>query len=128
MTEKTETRCAHLAAMLARQFPLATPFRCATLIIDARKLARRARLLEERICNDAARYYDPDVQAADREKLRGFANRLLVQHFQAMPGLKLRLGGDPRGSGGSLFIPGTAQGDGSGPLEDDGTAGAWWWL
>jgi hypothetical protein len=115
----TRYRAASLGALLGRHYPAATPHRIASIVCAMQQAAKRAKSWELRRCN-----YGMDEKTEERgyarlEKLQASLNAslcdesIMVRREGYHGPATVSLGGDPRGPGARLSIPGQA-GDGWG--------------
>ena len=117
-SNKPAFRAAELAALLARHYPDANPYRIARVVAAMQRAARSAVAWELRRCNEpmteaqeerGARHIARMEESVNAELRSMAAAMLLAAPFAA----SLSLGGDPRGPCASLTIPGQ-RGDGWG--------------
>ena len=123
-------RAAELAAILARHYPDASPYRIASVVAEMQRATRAAKAFAEARCNydlgdpddsksDYARRYKRQENAAARiNAMLAWTDISPSRHDETIDrkhGLaaKIVLGGDPRGACGRLIIPGQ-RGDGWG--------------
>jgi hypothetical protein len=120
-------RAAELATLLARHYPAATPGRIATVIGFMQDATRAAKSWELKLCNESMpesqQVYGRKVMERTQSLINGWLQQSDMLAMDYSGGEKhphpahIDLGGDCRGSCGTLYIPG-AWGDSMGGKYD----------